>query len=48
MPPRPWVAVHEVGHRGAIRPLTPQQAAEIAAREYDSTHPAAWVKRRRK
>jgi len=27
--------------------LDPAEAAELAAREYDSTHPPAWVKRRR-
>jgi hypothetical protein len=30
-----------------VRNLSPEKAAELAACEYDSTHPAAWVKRRR-
>jgi hypothetical protein len=30
-----------------VRNLSPEKAAELAAREYDSTHPAAWVKRLR-
>jgi hypothetical protein len=30
-----------------VRNLSPEKAAELAAREYDGTHPAAWVKRRR-
>jgi hypothetical protein len=30
-----------------IMQLSPAEAAEIAAREYDSTHPAVWIKRRR-
>jgi hypothetical protein len=27
-----------------VRNLSPEKAAELAAREYDSTHPAAWVR----
>ena len=34
--------------RAYVQGLSPEQAAEIAVREYDSTHPAAWVKRRRR
>jgi hypothetical protein len=30
-----------------MRNLSPKEAAELAARDYDATHPAAWVKRRR-
>jgi hypothetical protein len=33
--------------RAYILRLDPAEAAELAAREYDSAHPAAWVKRRR-
>jgi hypothetical protein len=33
--------------RAYIMRLDPLAAAELAAREYDATHPAAWVKRRR-
>jgi len=33
--------------RAYIMRLSPAEAAEIAAREYDSAHPAIWVKRRR-
>jgi len=33
--------------RAYILRLDPAQAAELAAREYDSTHPPAWIKRRR-
>ena len=33
--------------RAYILRLAPAEAAELAAREYDSTHPPAWVKRRR-
>jgi hypothetical protein len=29
-----------------IQGLNSQQAGELAAREYDSTHPPAWVKKR--
>jgi hypothetical protein len=29
-----------------IRHLSPEKAAELAAHEYDSTHPPAWLKRR--
>jgi hypothetical protein len=30
-----------------VKHLRPEKAAELAAREYDATHPAIWVKRRR-
>jgi hypothetical protein len=30
-----------------IMRLDPAKAAELAAREYDSTHPPAWIKRGR-
>jgi hypothetical protein len=33
--------------RAYILRLDPAQAAEIAAREYDSTHPPSWIKRKR-
>ena len=33
--------------RAYVQGLSPEQAAEVAARECDSTHPAARVKRRR-
>jgi hypothetical protein len=33
--------------RAYILRLDPAEAAELVAREYDSTHPPAWVKRRR-
>jgi hypothetical protein len=33
--------------RALILRLEPTEAAELAAREYDSTHPAAWIKRKR-
>jgi hypothetical protein len=33
--------------RAYVEGLSPEQATEVAAREYDSTHPAAWVNRRR-
>ena len=33
--------------RAYILRLDPAEAAELAAREYDSTHPPSWVKRRR-
>jgi hypothetical protein len=33
--------------RAYVLRLSPVEAAEVAAREYDATHPAAWVKRRR-
>ena len=33
--------------RAYILRLEPAQAAEMAAREYDATHPPAWVKRKR-
>ena len=33
--------------RAYIMRLDPAQAAELAAREYDSTHPPSWIKRRR-
>jgi hypothetical protein len=33
--------------RAYILRLDPSEAAELAAREYDATHPPAWVKRRR-
>ena len=33
--------------RAYILRLEPPEAAELAAREYDATHPPAWVKRRR-
>jgi len=33
--------------RAYILCLDPAEAAELAAREYDATHPPAWVKRRR-
>ena len=51
-----WLKVHDRAaavtresiwtHAYIMRP-SPAEAAEVAAREYDSTHPAAWVKRRR-
>jgi hypothetical protein len=33
--------------RAYIMRLDPAEAAELAAREYDSTHPPDWIKRRR-
>jgi len=33
--------------RAYILRLDPAEAAELAAREYNATHPPAWVKRRR-
>jgi hypothetical protein len=33
--------------RAYIMRLNPAEAAEIAAREYDSTQPPSWIKRRR-
>jgi len=33
--------------RAYILRLSPADAAELAAREYDSTHPPDWIKRRR-
>jgi hypothetical protein len=33
--------------RAYIMHLSPAGAAQVAAREYDATHPAGWVKRRR-
>jgi hypothetical protein len=33
--------------RAYILRLDPAEAAELAAREYDSTHPPSWIKRRR-
>jgi len=33
--------------RAYIMRLDPANAAELAAREYDSTHPPSWLKRRR-
>jgi len=30
-----------------VQGLSPQHAAELAAREYDSTHPPSWLKRQR-
>jgi len=33
--------------RAYIMRLDPAQAAELAAREYDSTHPPDWIKRKR-
>jgi hypothetical protein len=30
-----------------VRNLSPEKAAELAAREYDSTHPPDWIKSRR-
>ena len=30
-----------------IRCFDPAEAAKLAAREYDSTHPPTWIKRRR-
>jgi hypothetical protein len=39
-PERLWTQLY-------IRRLDPAEAAELAAREYDSTHPPAWVKRPR-
>jgi hypothetical protein len=30
-----------------VRNVTPEKAAELAAREYDATHPASWIKKRR-
>jgi hypothetical protein len=30
-----------------VRNLSPEKAAELAAREYDSTHPPEWIKRQR-
>ena len=33
--------------RAYILRLDPAEAAELAAREYDSTHPPAWINRRR-
>jgi hypothetical protein len=30
-----------------LRNLSPEKAAELAAREYDSTRPPDWIKRRR-
>jgi hypothetical protein len=39
------VTRESIWSRAYIMRLSPAEAAEIAAREYDSTHPAAWVKR---
>jgi hypothetical protein len=33
--------------RAYIMRLDPAKTAELAAREYDSTHPPSWIKRRR-
>ena len=33
--------------RAYVQGLSPEDASDVAAREYDATHPAAWVKRRR-
>jgi hypothetical protein len=33
--------------RAYILRLDPAEAAELAAREYDSTHPPDWIKRKR-
>jgi hypothetical protein len=33
--------------RAYILRLEPAEAAQLAAREYDSVHPPAWIKRRR-
>jgi hypothetical protein len=33
--------------RAYIMRLDPAEAAKLAAREYDSTHPPNWIKRRR-
>jgi hypothetical protein len=33
--------------RAYILRLDPSEAAELAAREYDSTHPPDWIKRKR-
>jgi hypothetical protein len=30
-----------------VRGFSPEQAAELAEREYGSTRPSAWIKRRR-
>jgi hypothetical protein len=35
-----WTRLYVRGH-------SPKKAAELAAREYDSAHPPAWVKKRR-
>jgi hypothetical protein len=36
-----------LGTRAYILRLDPIEAAELAAREYDASHPPPWVKRRR-
>jgi len=33
--------------RAYIQGPSPEQAAEVASRYYDTTHPPAWLKRRR-
>jgi hypothetical protein len=33
--------------RAYVLRLTPQEGAQLMAREYDSTHPPDWIKRRR-
>jgi len=41
------VTRESVWSRGYIMHLSSAEAAEVAAREYDSTHPPIWLKRRR-
>jgi hypothetical protein len=41
------VSRESIWTRAYILRLDPAEAAKLAAREYDSTHPPAWVKRRR-
>jgi hypothetical protein len=41
------VTRESVWTRAYIMRLDPAKAAEFAAREYDSTHPPDWIKRRR-
>ena len=45
----PAVPVTQEGvlSRAYVQGLSPEQAAQVASREYDSTHPAAWIRRRR-
>ena len=33
--------------RAYFQGLSPHQAAELAAHEYEATHPQSWIKRRR-
>lgn len=41
------VARESIWTRAYIMRLEPAEAAELAAREYDATHPPTWIKRRR-